>query len=92
MRTPNGVKTWLAELKSSGEFSGKSSESAVLYNPPGCAAKRLLVVGAGKREKFDGAALRRIVAATVRVWKQKGVKSLAWILTASETTAAMSEV
>jgi leucyl aminopeptidase len=82
------VKTWLTELKSSGEFSGKAAESAVLYNPPGWTAKRLLVVGAGKRDKFDNAALRRTAAATVRTWKQKGIKSVAWILNATEKAAS----
>jgi leucyl aminopeptidase len=79
-----GIRTWLAELKSSGEFSGKPSEIAVLYNPPGWTAKRLIVVGAGKHDKFDAAALRRIVGATVRIWKQKGIKTLAWSLASGQ--------
>jgi len=74
------VQSWLADLKASGEFSGKPAESAVLYNPPGFAAKRLIVVGLGKRAKFDHAALRRTVGSTVRTWKQKGIKTLAWSL------------
>ncbi len=82
-----GVRTWLAELKSSGEFSGKPAEIAVLYNPTGWAAKRLIVVGAGKHEKFDSAALRRIVGSTVRIWKQKGVKTLAWSLAPVQETS-----
>jgi leucyl aminopeptidase len=80
-----GVTAWLAELKTSGEFSGKTGEMAVLHNPAGLAAKRLIVVGMGKREKIDNAALRRAVGSTVRAWKQKGVKTLAWSL---EGTAA----
>jgi leucyl aminopeptidase len=88
-----GVRTWLAELKTSGEFSGKPAEIAVLYNPPGWAAKRLIVVGAGKHEKFDSTALRRTIGATVRIWKQKGVKTLAWSLTSTQgaTDAASAE-
>ncbi len=85
-----GVRTWLAELKSSGEFSGKAAEIAVLHNPPGWAAKRLIVVGGGKHEKFDSAALRRTVGATVRVWKQKGVKTLAWSLASNQKVAGAS--
>jgi leucyl aminopeptidase len=72
------VTAWLAELKASGEFSGKPGESAVLYNPAGLAAKRVIVVGAGTFQKFDLAALRKAVGATARTWKQKGVKTLAW--------------
>jgi leucyl aminopeptidase len=85
-----GIQTWLGELKSSGEFSGKPGESAVLYNPPGWTAKRLIVAGGGKREKFDGAALRRLVSTTVRVWKQKGVKSLAWSVVSTEKASTQN--
>jgi leucyl aminopeptidase len=74
------VKTWLAELKASGEFTGKPGESAVLYNPRELAAKRLIVVGVGKRAKFDHAGLRRTAGSVVRTWKQKGIKTLAWSL------------
>jgi len=82
------VTSWLAELKASGEFSGKPGESAVLYNPAGLAAKRVIVVGAGKYDKLDLAALRKTVGATVRAWKQKGVKTLAWSIKRATTEAA----
>jgi leucyl aminopeptidase len=82
------VKTWLADLKASGEFSGKSGESAVLYNPAGLAAKRVIVVGVGKFEKFDFAALRKIVGSTVRTWKQKGIQTLAWSMKRAIAAAA----
>ena len=88
----DAIKTWLAELKTSGEFSGKPAETAVLYNPPGCAAKRLIVVGVGKQAKFDDAALRNTVAATVRAWKQKGVKTLAFSLPSNVAAEAAAAV
>jgi leucyl aminopeptidase len=72
--------TWLEELRTSAEFTGKPGELAVLHQAPGVAAKRLVVVGAGKRSAFDAAGLRRAVGATVRSLKQKGVKTLAWWL------------
>jgi leucyl aminopeptidase len=71
---------WIEELRASGEFSGKPGEMAVAHRPQGLAAKRLVVVGGGKREKFDSAALRRAAGSTVRALKQKGVKKLAWWL------------
>ncbi|HEV2202391.1 MAG TPA: leucyl aminopeptidase [Bryobacteraceae bacterium] len=86
-----GVRTWLADLKASGEFSGKAGEMAVLHNAPGLAAKRLIVAGAGKQSKFDNAALRNVVGSTVRVWKQKGVKTLAWSLEGSGDLEAVVE-
>jgi leucyl aminopeptidase len=80
---------WFEELRNSGEFTGKPGELAVLHRPPGLAAKRLVLAGAGKKQDFDDAALRRAVASTVRSLKQKGVKTLAWALRDGEAEAAV---
>jgi len=74
------ASAWLDELKSSGEFSGKTAELAVLHQPQGIKAKRVVAVGGGKKAQFDSAALRKAAGSTVRTLKQKGVKSLAWLL------------
>jgi leucyl aminopeptidase len=71
--------TWIDELRVSGEFTGKPGEMAVLHQPAGLAAKRLVVVGVGKRAAFDASGLRKAVGSTVRSLKQKGVKTLAWL-------------
>ncbi len=63
------ASAWLDELSASGEFTGKTDETAVLHQPQGIRAKRLAVVGGGKRDKFD---LRKAVGALVRSLKQKG--------------------
>jgi leucyl aminopeptidase len=83
------ASAWLEELRASGEFAGKPGETAVLHQPSGVAAKRLVAVGGGKRAAFDSAALRRAVGATVRALKQKGVKTLAWWLGAGDPEAAV---
>src|ERR1700680_1682196 len=70
---------WLDEIKISGEFSGKSGELAVLHQPQGIKAKRLVAVGGGKKAAFDSASLRKAAGSAVRSLKQKGVKSLAWL-------------
>ncbi len=80
---------WLDELRASGEFSGKPGEMAVLHQPQGIKAKRLAVVGGGKKAAFDSAALRKATGSTVRSLKQKGVKSLAWILEGRDAEAAV---
>jgi len=46
--------------------------------PVGLAAPRLLLVGAGKREQFSGAALRKVAGAAARSLKSKGVKKIAF--------------
>ncbi len=68
---------WLDTLKTSGEFSGKSGEVAVLHQPGGVQAKRLVVAGAGKLAKFDP---RTLAGATVRTLKAKGIQSVAFAL------------
>src|SRR5579863_8887674 len=80
---------WIEELRSSGEFSGKPGEMAVMYQPQGLAAKRLVVAGAGKRADFDAAGLRRAAGSAVRALKQKGVKTLAWWLAPGDAEAAV---
>jgi leucyl aminopeptidase len=79
---------WVAELKSSAEFTGKSGELAIAHLPAGFAAKRLVFVGGGKRAQLDSLALRRAVGATVRSLKAKGVKKLAWQLGDGDAAAA----
>jgi len=71
---------WLDELRTSGEFTGKTGELAVQHQPQGLKAKRLAVAGGGKKDKFDPAVLRRAAGTAVRALKQKGVKKLAWWL------------
>ena len=84
-----GVSAWLDELKASGEFTGKTAELAVQHLAPGFKAKRLAVVGGGKRDKYDAAGLRRAVGTSVRALKQKGVKKLAWFLSGGDAEAAV---
>ena len=50
----------LASLAASGELTGKSLELTHIHFPEGLAAKKLLVVGAGKLEKFSVSDLRKI--------------------------------
>jgi leucyl aminopeptidase len=71
---------WLAKLRSAGEFTGKLYEMAILHHPHGLAAKRLVVIGGGKREKFSSVEARRAAGAFVRALKPKGAHSLALLL------------
>jgi leucyl aminopeptidase len=66
----------IKELYDSGEFSGKSLEIAILHRPTGLKAKRLVLAGGGKREKFDAAELRKLTGAVVRSLKGKGIRSI----------------
>ena len=68
----------LADLRGSGEITGKLLEFTLLHGVAGYKAKRVLVAGAGKPDKFDNAALRKIAGAAIRFLKPKGIASIAF--------------
>src|SRR5208283_2283043 len=68
------------DLVDAGEVAGKSLELTLLHRPPGVAATRVLLAGAGKPEKFDSAELRKVAGAAVRHLKSKSVKRIAFVL------------
>ncbi len=76
-----------AALCESGEICGKPLEFTLLHNPSGFAAKRVLLAGAGKPEKFDAAELRKLIAAAVRFLKPKGIRRVAVALEGAAATA-----
>ncbi len=71
---------WLSELYASGEFKGKSLETALLHRPPTFKARRLAAIGAGKPEKLTTAEVRKIAGAALRFLKLKGVHTIALAL------------
>jgi leucyl aminopeptidase len=68
------------DLFASGEVAGKPLELTLLHHAPGVRAKRVLLAGAGKAEKFDAPGLRRLTGAAVRFLKAKSVKKVAFVL------------
>jgi len=75
-------------LAESGEFAGKMLEFTLLHMPPGLAAKRLLLVGAGKADKFGPAELRRVAGAALRLLKAKSVKTMSFLAPEGQRDAA----
>ncbi len=66
-----------APLVEAGEIAGKPFEFTLLHQPAGMAAKRVLLAGAGKPDRFNPAELRKLIAAAVRHLNGKSVKSAA---------------
>jgi leucyl aminopeptidase len=87
-RLPSEVRGLLEELQASRELTGKSYECTLLHHPAGLAAQKLLVVGAGKKDKFNGAQLRRVAAGAVRYLRARGIHDVAWVLSSEESQAA----
>ena len=67
----------MKELYDSRRIRRKSAaRSAILHRPAGLKAKRLVLAGGGKRDKFDSAELRKLSGAVLRALKSKGVRSI----------------
>src|SRR6202171_2707394 len=70
----------LRKLAKNGELTGKMLEFTLLHAPAGLKSSRLLLVGAGKREQFNGATLRKIAGAALRSLKGRSAKNLAFLV------------
>jgi leucyl aminopeptidase len=81
----------LASLAASGELSGKSLEVFLLHFPEGLAAQRLLLIGAGKPEKFTLPDLRKIAGTALRQLKSRGVKKLVFLTRGDEQGPAAAQ-
>src|ERR1700676_3069923 len=68
----------LRKLAQSGEVTGKTLEFTLIHAPAGLKAARLFLVGAGKREPFNSATLRKISGAALRYLKSRGVHNFAF--------------
>src|SRR5580692_10747608 len=81
----------LTKLAASGELTGKMLETTLLYYPQGLSAHRLLVMGAGKKDKFRTAELRRLAGAAVRALKSRQVKSVTFLARENDRTVAAAQ-
>jgi leucyl aminopeptidase len=74
-----GMNGRLAALAASGEITGKPLEILLLHFPDGLAAKKLLLIGAGKPAKFLVSDLRKIAGTALRHLKSRGVKKFVFL-------------
>ncbi|MBZ5670870.1 MAG: leucyl aminopeptidase [Acidobacteriia bacterium] len=91
-RLPADTQGLLPEMHSAGELTGKAFECTLIHLPAGIAASKLLIVGAGKREKFSERQLRHVVGTAVRNLRARGVRDLAWILGEAEPRTVQAVV
>jgi leucyl aminopeptidase len=91
-RLPEETRNVLQQMRTAGELAGKAFECTPLRSPAGVAATRLLVVGAGKSEKFTEGQLRHLAGAAVRNLRARGVREIAWILGSAESSAVAAVV
>jgi leucyl aminopeptidase len=80
------------KLAKSGELTGKTLEFTLVHSPTGLKAARLLLVGAGKREQFNSATLRKIAGAALRYLKSRSVKKFAFLVREDNATEESAQV
>ncbi len=74
--TRGGIKSRIQ----TGDLTGKDGNLVMLYDPPGLACKRLLLVGCGKRGEYDVTVLRKASAAAANQISNVAIKEAAWWL------------
>src|SRR5258708_30170697 len=81
----------LSKLAASGELTGKMLEATLLHYPQGLAAQRLLILGAGKKDKFGTVELRMLARAAVRTLKSKQIKRLTFFAREGDRNAEATQ-
>jgi leucyl aminopeptidase len=89
---PAESRALLEELRASGEPTGKPYEMTLLHRPPGLAATKLLVVGAGKKDALNDVRLRRLAGAAVRHVRSRNIHDLTWLFDVNVDPAAVRAV
>ena len=82
----------LRKLAKSGELTAKTLEFTLVHSPSGLQAARLLLVGAGKREQFNSATLRKVAGAALRYLKSRSVKNFALLVREGGATEESAQV
>lgn len=70
----------ISELIANGDLKGKVGEVGVLYPRGAIPAKRVLVVGLGKRDKFDLEGVRRAAGSAIQRAREANAKRVATIV------------
>jgi leucyl aminopeptidase len=79
------VRSAAAAVLSSGEYKAGPNETVLLHAPAGLAAKRLLIVGLGKKAKATLHSVRNAAGTAVRYTKPRAIRELT--IAVSETVA-----
>jgi leucyl aminopeptidase len=67
----------ITDLLGGDEMRGKQGDMVYVHRPGGIRARRLLLVGAGKREDFSFDTIRKVSGAAARFLRSKGARSVA---------------
>ena len=67
----------ISEMLGTDEMRGKHGDMVYIHRPGNIRARRLLLVGAGKREEFSFDTVRRMAGSAARFLRGKGARSMA---------------
>lgn len=70
----------ISDLISSGEFKGELNEVAVLHHRGGITARRVILVGLGRREEFTLDRVRQVAGTAARTAREKNARTVATII------------
>ncbi|WP_109488092.1 leucyl aminopeptidase [Occallatibacter savannae] len=70
------VRSAAAAVLSTGEYKAGANETILLHSPTGLSAKRLLIVGLGKKAKATVHAVRNAAGTAVRYTKPRAIREL----------------
>jgi leucyl aminopeptidase len=76
LTTDEKVRAAAGGVLSSGEYKAGPNETVLLHAPAGIAAKRLLIVGLGKKPKATSHAVRNAAGTAVRYTKPRAIREL----------------
>jgi leucyl aminopeptidase len=80
LTSDKAVKAAVALVLASGEFKAGANEIVLLHAPAGIKAKRLLIVGLGKKAKATVHSVRAAAGTAVRFTKPRGIRELVFAL------------
>ena len=78
------VKSAAAAVLASGEYKAGGNETVLIHAPAGLKAKRLLVIGLGKKAKATVNVVRNAAGTAVRFTKPRGIRELVFALPEAE--------
>src|SRR5947209_7621883 len=81
----------LRKLSASGRLTAKWLETTLVHFPAGLAPQRLLLIGAGKRDKFNVAQLRKLAGAALRYLKARKIARLAFLSWEADRNSASAQ-
>src|SRR5579875_408467 len=70
------LQTAVQAVTASGDFKAEANETFLIHAPQGLAAKRLLLVGTGRRSKLTISALRKAAGSAIRAARTKTIREI----------------